>query len=277
MIANARMYSVSPEVGGLWHALLSAIIARSGMPVSYVEYAAPAPLDALWQRPDMAAVFMCGLPFSRAEPQPVLVAAPVPEPADFGGKPCYWSEWVVRGDGEFQKVTDAFGGRLALTVPGSQSGCIAALRYFMTINEDGPGRTSPLFAEVIAPTITPLGALCAVIQGDADIAPIDAYAYRLLQHYRPELTAKVRVIGRTAATPIPPLVSSLTAIEPLAVALLEAHENASLRILMERLLLRRFVRPEATSYRSLREGFDSATAYWASHSLAVATHPAFVL
>ena len=30
-IANARMYSVSPEVAALWRQLLSAIIARAGV------------------------------------------------------------------------------------------------------------------------------------------------------------------------------------------------------------------------------------------------------
>jgi ABC-type phosphate/phosphonate transport system substrate-binding protein len=277
MIANARMYSVSPEAGGHWRMLLSAIGAQAGVDLSYMEYAAPAPLDALWQRPDLGAVFMCGLPFARAAPPLALVAAPVPAPVEFADQPRYWSDWVVREDSAYRTVSDTYGGRLAFTVPGSQSGCVAGLSYFMVEDAQRPLRRPPLFGEIIAPTITPLGALSAVIRGDADIAPLDAYALRLLRQYRPDLTSQVRVIGQTAPTPIPPLVATPIASEPLAAAFLEAHENATIRVLLEPLLLRRFVRPEAAAYQALRSRFEAATAYWRARPLAAVTDPAFVL
>ena len=58
---------------------------------------------------------MCGLPYSRAEPRPALVAAPVPSPADFHGQPLYWSELVVRADSGFELIEDTFGHRMAFT------------------------------------------------------------------------------------------------------------------------------------------------------------------
>jgi ABC-type phosphate/phosphonate transport system substrate-binding protein len=172
-------------------------------------------------------------------------------------------------------VADTFGGRLALTVPGSQSGCVAALTYFM-----GVDRARPLFAEIIAPTITPLGALRAVVDGSADIAPIDSYAFRLLQRYRPDLTQRVRSVGQTVPTPIPPLVASPGAVDRdqlriLQSAFLEAHRNASINPLMGKLLLRRFAQPSAASYEALRLGFEAATRFWAVEALAAVTHPAF--
>ena len=66
----------------------------------------------------MAAVFMCGLPFSRSDPRPELIAAPVPSPPDFRGLPQYWSAMVVRKDSPHQIIQDTFGGRIALTVAG---------------------------------------------------------------------------------------------------------------------------------------------------------------
>ena len=66
----------------------------------------------------------------------------------------------------------------------------------------------PLYREVIAPQITPLGAVSAVVDGAADVAPIDSYAYSLLQKYRRDLTSQLRTIARTPRTPIPPLVAS---------------------------------------------------------------------
>jgi hypothetical protein len=43
-IANARMYSVSPEVAMLWRQLLSAIIAHARVSATVIDYPAPAPL-----------------------------------------------------------------------------------------------------------------------------------------------------------------------------------------------------------------------------------------
>jgi ABC-type phosphate/phosphonate transport system substrate-binding protein len=270
LVANARMYSVSSEVAALWRELFAAIIARSGVSATVIDYPAPAPLSELWNRPDQAAVFMCGLPFSRAEPQPVLMAAPVPFAPEFQNQPRYWSDFVVRADSAFLTLKDTYGGRLALTVPDSQSGCLAALSHFMSVLP----RETPLFREVIAPTITPLGNLTAVLEDAADVAPIDAYALRLLCAYRPDLTDKIRIVGRTATTPIPPLVAS-EAVPALQAAFLEAHRIDSIKSLMDKLLLQRFDRPNAGTYTMLRERFVVTMNYWREHRIAGSVHPAF--
>lgn len=271
MIANARMYSVSPEAAGLWRRLLAAVIEHAGLDIRLLEHAEPAPIKELWDRPDKAAVFMCGLPFSLSDPRPGLIAAPVPSPPDFRGLPQYWSEMVVRKDCDFQNIEDTFGGRIALTVPDSQSGCLAALSYLMAATD-----RFPLYGELTTPRITPLGAMSAVIDGAADVAPIDSYAYCLLQKYRRDLTSQLRIVGRTARTPIPPLVASAPGLDALQAAFLEAHRIAAMIPLMEGLLLERFVRPDPASYDALRSNFEVASRYWRAHSLAATVHPAFV-
>jgi ABC-type phosphate/phosphonate transport system substrate-binding protein len=177
---------------------------------------------------------------------------------------------VVRKDSGFQTIEDTFGGRIALTVPDSQSGCLAALYYLMTVAD-----RFPLYGEVITPRVTPLGAMSAVIEGAADVAPIDSYAFCLLQKYRRDLTSQLRSVGRTAPTPIPPLVSSSAGMEQLQAAFLEAHRIPALAALMAGLLLDRFVRPDPASYDALRLNFETATRYWRSHPLAATVHPAF--
>jgi ABC-type phosphate/phosphonate transport system substrate-binding protein len=272
MIANARMYSVSPEVAGLWRTLLAAVIEHAGLDITLLEHTAPAPINDLWQRPDKAAVFMCGLPFSRANPRPELIAAPVPSPPAFRGLPQYWSDMVVRKVSGFHTIEDTFGGRIALTVPDSQSGCLAAL-YFLMSN----AHQFPLYREIITPQVTPLGAMSAVVDGAADVAPIDSYAYCLLQKYRRDLTSQLRVIARTPRTPIPPLVASTGGFDALQGAFLEADRIAAIAPLMQGLLLERFVRPDPVSYDALRLNFDTATRYWRAHALAATVHPAFDL
>jgi ABC-type phosphate/phosphonate transport system substrate-binding protein len=270
MIANARMYSVSPEAAGLWRALLCAVIEHAGLDIQLLEHTEPAPINELWQRTDKAAVFMCGLPFSRSDPRPELIAAPVPSPADFHGQPQYWSEMVVRKASGFQSIEDTFGGRIALTVPDSQSGCLAALSFLMA-----NARQFPLYREIITPQVTPLGAMSAIVDGAADVAPIDSYAFCLLQKYRRDLTSQLRVIARTPRTPIPPLVASSRGFEALQAAFLEADRIAAIVPLMQGLLLERFVRPDPNSYDALRLNFESATRFWREHRLAATVHPAF--
>jgi ABC-type phosphate/phosphonate transport system substrate-binding protein len=270
MIANARMYSVSPEAAEVWRNLLTAVIEYAGLDIRLFEHAEPAPIHELWQRTDKAAVFMCGLPFSRSDPRPEIIASPVPSASDFQGLPHYWSEMVVRKDSGYQTMQDTFGGRIGLTVPDSQSGCLAALYYLMAAAD-----RFPLYGEVTAPRVTPLGAISAVIDGAADVAPIDSYAYCLLQKYRADLTSQLRIIGRTAPTPIPPLVASGPGFEALRAAFLEAHQIPMIAPLMKALLLERFVRPEPASYDVLRSHREAAIQYWRAHRLAATVHPAF--
>ena len=279
LVSNARMYSVTPGVGQMWRALFEAIGHSSGVALTWVEHAAPRPLAELWRQADLGAVFMCGLPFSRAEPRPVLVVAPVPSPAAFGGLPRYWSELVVRADGPFQTVADTFGKRIALTTPDSQSGCLAALYYLQVVAEGGgtagtrPGM--PLYDEVIAPRITPRGAMMAVIDGEADIAPIDSFAFSLLQRYSPELTSQLRVVGQTEPTAIPPIIASQPVPRSLETAFLEAHKNSATGSRMADLQLERFVRADPAAYDELRRRYDGTVRYWGEHAFAARVPPTF--
>jgi hypothetical protein len=90
------------------------------------------------------------------------------------------------------------------------------------------------------------------------------------------LTSELRTIGRTARTPIPPLVASVAGLETLQAAFLEAHRIAAIVPLMADLLLERFVRPDPSSYDALRLNFATATRYWRARPLAASVHPAFV-
>jgi ABC-type phosphate/phosphonate transport system substrate-binding protein len=280
MIANARMYAVSAQTAELWRALLAAVTVQPGLNVEVIDHAPPYAIDDLWRRPDMAAVFMCGLPYSRANPKPTLIAAPVPAAAEFAGRPEYWSELVVRGDSPYFDLESTFGGRICLTAPNSQSGYAAALQCLMAFDaaRDGKaGARSPLYREIGAPAVTPLGAVTAVVAGAADVAPIDAYAYRLLQKYRSDLTSQLRTVARTARTPIPPLVASNEGATGLRAAFTAAHRDPALKVLLAGLELSHFVTPESRDYDALRIGFESAMAYWREHALAEIVHPAFVV
>jgi len=271
MIANARMYSVTPQVGTLWRRLLETVlVGAGGETIEIVDHRPPAPISELWQRPDKAAVFMCGLPIGRAAPRPSIVAAPVPSPPGYRGLPCYWTDLVVRADSPFATLEQTVGHRLSLTSPESQSGYAAPLHALMPY-----GSGQPLYREVIAPTFTPIGSLMSVIEQRAEVAPLDSYAFALLQKHAPDLTAQVRVVKSTAPTAIPALVASGAASPALAAAFLAAADDPATRALMDPLLLDRFVVPATGPYDALLERFETMTAFWRAHPLAATIHPAF--
>ena len=263
------MYAVSVATAEAWRELLSHLARRARVPLQVIEYPAPAPIAELWAHPHKGAVFMCGLPFSRARPAPYPLAAPVPSPPEFRGQPRYWSEFVVRADSPHRVLSDAFGGRIAFTSSESQSGFAAPLQYLSRI-----GGSGPLFREVIAPQVTPQGALAAVAEGRADVAAIDAYSLHLLRRYAPELVANSRVVARTEPRPIPLLISS----EPLAAlsrAFLEAHQDPELQPALADLRLSRFVQPDPGVYRQLADELEESLSYWRAHDLASVVHPGF--
>jgi ABC-type phosphate/phosphonate transport system substrate-binding protein len=250
---------------------MGAISESAGADLTYVDHKQPAPISDLWRRDDLGAVFMCGLPYARSVPRPAVVAAPVPAPPEFHGQPQYWSEFVVRADSGFELIEDTFGHRIALTTMDSQSGCLAALYYLMAAG----GRGAALYQRVIEPRVTPLGAMTAVIDNLADVAPIDSYAFSLARQYIPELTSQLRIVARTAPTPIPPIVSSRPVPASLETAFLEAHKNTSMMPLMANLQLDRFASPDLEAYDVLKRRFDTTTTYWHQHPFAVSVHPAF--
>ena len=272
MIANARMYAVTPPVALLWRRLLEGLAARAGEAIDVVDHAPPAPIAALWSRRDLAAVLMCGLPYSRAMPPPALVAAPVPALPEYGGKPHYWSAFVARAESGYRRLEESFGGRIAFTTPDSQSGFAAALHHLMAA-----GGSTPLYREIIAPAVTPLGALAAVREGRAEVAPIDGFVLDLLRRHAPELTAGLSVLAHTEPTAIPPFIASAPPTPALRRAFLDAHDDPALRLLLEALLLQRFAPARPEDYAPLQQRFATALAFWRRHKLAAITHPSFAV
>src|SRR6185436_3944396 len=130
--------------------------------------------------------------------------------------------------------------------PESQSGYAAPLHDLITYAGD-----KPLYREVVAPVFTPMGALRAVIDQQADVAPIDSYAFALMERHAPELTRQVRVVMHTEPTAIPALVASGNAPPAIVRAFIDAAGDEQLRALMEPVLLDRFVQPEPDGYDAL--------------------------
>jgi hypothetical protein len=104
LIANARMYAVNASVAAAWRSLLEWTVARADVPCEVIDYPAPAPLPALWARPDVGCVFMCGYPIATAQPPPRILAAPIPAPLRYCNRPVYCTDIIVRADAPLKQL-----------------------------------------------------------------------------------------------------------------------------------------------------------------------------
>lgn len=255
LIANARMYAVTPAVAAAWRTLFAWVARTSGVALTIIDHAAPAPLGDLWSRDDLGATFMCGFPFASAEPKPQLLAAPVPSAPRYGGVPCYCTDFVVRADSPFVTLQQTFGGRIGWTVHHSQSG-YNAVRYHL-LRYAHEQRSAPLFAEWVGPLVTPRAVIDAVMSGRIDVGPVDSFVHDLLDRHDRAIASRLRTVGSTVMTPNPPLVASPAVagetVHRLRAALLASAGDPEMRQVLDRLALLGFSEVNPADYAVLLE------------------------
>jgi ABC-type phosphate/phosphonate transport system substrate-binding protein len=191
---------------------------------------------------------MCGWPFIRAEPRPQLVVAPVPSGSRYQGRPVYFTDLIVRRDRGYRTLEDTFGGRIAWTADTSHSGFNAPRHHLLAFRA---GDRPRLYSESIGPVLTPARSLASVVEGTADVAPMDSYALDLIRRHEPERVAAVTVIASTAAAPIPALVASsdVDAATRLRQAFLRAGDDPDVAATLAALGLSGFAAVAAEDYR----------------------------
>jgi len=244
------MYSATPQVKTAWKRVLGWSLEQAGLGWELLDYESPAPLEALWARDDLGAAMMCGLPYSQRRPRPRIVAAPVPSPARYGGKPVYFSDIVVRADSPHGKLEDTFGGVVGYTLEDSMSGCVALRRHLRRYRA---AHGKALYGAAVGGLVNARQVIEALAAGKIDVGPLDGYYHDLLRRNEPQTAAQVKVIAVTEAAPIPPLVATAAleedALDRIRAALLQAGAAPGLAAERGVLLLERFAVPEEQDYR----------------------------
>ena len=263
-LANARMYSATASVKADWKELLAWVLTQAGLPWNVIDYDAPAPLSVLWARNDLGLAMMCGLPFAQRTERPTLIAAPVPSPARYDGKPVYFTDIVVRADSHFKTLEETFGGVIGYTLVDSMSGGVALRCHLEAFRKICCSPLRPrLYRQTIGGFVNARNVIEALVAGTINAGPLDSYYHDLLKRNEPAFAAQVRQVASTAAMPIPPLVATTalsdTELSRLRAALLAAGTAFELAALFERLQLRGFAWPEPESYKVLAEMAQSIT------------------
>jgi len=251
VLANARMYSVTPAAAAAWRSVIEWAAGEAGVPIEFVEHAPPKLLSELWARDDLGIVQMCGLPASLRTPSPIVLAAPLPSLPRYGGRAVYMSDLAVRADSKFQTLEDTFGGVAGYTLKDSQSGYFAFRYYLLTKHPQASYR------RIVGGLLNPRGIVQALAKGDIDVGPLDGYVWDLIRAGDPAFAAQVRVIGSTDPTPMPPLISTAALaaaqVEGLRDAFRRVHQEKSLEAARKTLLVDRFVVPDLSVYDETKQ------------------------
>lgn len=251
-IMNARMYAVTPPVEALWRQLLEHVTQDAGVPLAYIPYPAPQPLEQLWARPDVGAVFMCGFPIALGLAPVVPLAAPIARVAWAGGQPLYRSDLIVREDSPYRTLEDTFGGRIGWTVEHSHSGFNALRHHLLAYRTSG---RAILYSEVVGNLVTARNVLDSVREGRIDLGPLDAYWHLLIARHAPELCAGIRILTSTELAPMPAFVAAATTpqaeLERLRAAFAGAARQKWFPPLAEALLLEGFAPVQPQSFSRL--------------------------
>ena len=251
-IGNARMYAVTPEVEAHWRQLLGLVARDAGVELEYLPYPAPQPLEDLWRREDLGAVFMCGFPIALELAPVIPLAAPIPRAPWAQGRAVYRTDLIVREDAPHRTLEDTFGGRAGWTVAHSHSGFNAFRHHLLAWRT--PGRPA-LYGEMTGNLVTARRVLDAVREGRLDVGPLDAYWHLLIARHAPQLTRGIRVLASTETAPMPALVAAAGAPPELVRRLREAFTAAAARAwfapLSEPLLLEGFAAASRESFAPL--------------------------
>jgi ABC-type phosphate/phosphonate transport system substrate-binding protein len=246
MLANARMYSVTPATAEAWRAVIGWAAREADVPLEFVDHGPPKLLSDLWARDDLGVVQMCGLPASLRKPAPTILAAPQPSLPRYQGKPIYMSDIAVRADAPFRTLEDTFGGVAGYTLKDSQSGYFAFRSLLLTKYPNAKYR------QIVGRLLNPRGVIQALASNKIDVGPLDGYVFDLLRAGDPQLASQVRVVAVTDPTPMPPLVATASLsseqVKNLRGAFEHAHQEPPLAAALKTILVERFVVPDLSVY-----------------------------
>lgn len=194
MLGMYDMPAVQPANTRFWHAI------QAHLGDGPVDLDRDGDFWEIWQSPDLVLAQTCGLPYrTRLHDAVTLIGTP-----DYGLPDCppgfYYSALVVRADASGSDVTDFDGSIFAYNESMSQSGWAAPTAHLTAAGVS--------FRSLVQ-TGAHAASAQAVVDGQADMAGLDALTWALLQDHWDQ-ASQLRVIATTAPTPGLPYITAKT-------------------------------------------------------------------
>jgi hypothetical protein len=158
------------------------------------------------------------------------------------GMPTHRSFIITASTAPFASIADLRNRIFAVNGYDSNSGMNLPRRMFADI-----AGGAKFFSGVIV-TGGHLNSMAAVARGGADAAAIDCVTYGFCTQYRPELTAQLRILAETPASPAIPFITSSTTPPETAAALTQALQSPALRDALRGLHITAILPPRPEAY-----------------------------
>lgn len=219
---------------------------RLGQKVIFVRRGSYGEILDLLQRGELDLAWICGYPYVRYQNQFRLLAVPL-----FAGRPLYQSYLIVpHTDTRTRDYGDLKGTVFAYSDPNSNSGWLVP-QYELAKRQIDPAS----FFRRSFFTLAHRKVVEAVAAGLADAGAVDGYVWETLAQQHPDLTAKTRVVYKSATYGFPPLVASRSLperdFERAQRILLRMNHDAAGRALLTRLNLDGFVAGDDTLFAGI--------------------------
>ena len=245
---------ITPKEGYIYYQrLVDYLERRLATPVMTVDRGSYEEFNQLLKIGELDIAFVCGGPYVDGKDDFGLELLVVPE--TLAGETVYYSYMIVPIQSPAKSFEDLRGKTFAFTDPLSNSGKLVP-EYMLAQKGETPEH---FFGKVIY-TSAHDKSIRAAATGEVDGAAVDSLIYEYQIRKEPELGRKLRILSRSAPYGIPPVVVRPNIPAPLRErlrkVLLAMHEDPEGSLILQGMMLRRFVPASDAAYGTIREMRD---------------------
>lgn len=241
---------ITPKEGYVYYQrLVDYLEKRLALPVVAVDRGSYEEFNRLLREGELDVAFVCGGPYIEGKDEFGLELLAMPE--TLSGETVYYSYFIVPAGSPATRFEDLRGKRFAFTDPLSNSGKLVP-EYMLA----QMGETPESFFGKVVYTSAHDKSIRAIAEGEFDGAAVDSLIYDYLVRKEPLLGKKVRILARSEPYGIPPVVVRPGIPNPLRErlrnVLLTMHEDPEGALILQGMMLRRFVPANDAAYGTIR-------------------------
>ncbi|NJC88923.1 MAG: phosphate/phosphite/phosphonate ABC transporter substrate-binding protein [Desulfuromonas sp.] len=245
---------ITPKEGYIYYQRLVEYLEKHlTTPVMTVDRGSYQEFNQLLKDGELDLAFVCGGPYVEGKDNFGLELLVMPE--TLSGETVYYSYMIVPVKSPAKSLEDLRGRNFAFTDPLSNSGKLVP-EYMLAQR----GETAEHFFGMVIYTSAHDKSIRAVAEGEVDGAAVDSLIYEYLIRKDPQLAKKIRILSRSAPYGIPPVVVRPNIPAPLRerlrTTLLSMHEDPEGSLILQGMMLRRFVPASDAAYGTIREMRD---------------------
>lgn len=247
-MAVAPVLSPVPTFG-LYQELADYVAEKLGRPVEMIQGKTYQEINDLVQSGEAPLAVVCTNPYLQGREDFGMEALVVPQ---VQGGPYYYSLLIVRNDLDAASLQDLQGRSFAFSDPLSNTGRLVPL-YQLALMGESPdtffGRSLFTYAHD--------NSIRSVAEGVVEAAAVDSLVYEYMLAAEPQVAAKVKVVERWGPFGINPIVVNPLLDRDLKESLrdlfLNMDKDAGGRVLLQQLMIERFLLPDDDLYDSVLE------------------------